>query len=81
MRNRYSLVYPWTVARIRARSRLFEPESRYWRGFPLAAISASRSVFSTVWYSSLRSTRARRNGKKRTDYVRYATTSGPAACL
>ena len=43
MRNRYSLMYPWTVARIRARSRLFEPGSRYWRGFPLVAMSVHES--------------------------------------
>lgn len=34
MRNRYSLVYAWTVARIAARSRSRGPESLCWRGFP-----------------------------------------------
>jgi hypothetical protein len=29
MRNRYSLVYAWTVARIRARSDFAKPESQY----------------------------------------------------
>jgi hypothetical protein len=48
MRNRYSLMYTWTVARIQARSGLAKPESLYSRGFPLAAISAKRSVFSTT---------------------------------
>ena len=34
MRNRYSLVYAWTVARIAVRSRSRGPESLCWRGFP-----------------------------------------------
>jgi hypothetical protein len=49
MRNRYSLVYISTVARIRAESGLGKPQSRYWRGFPLTATSPNRFIFSTTW--------------------------------
>jgi len=89
MRNRYSLVYAWTVARIRASSRLAKPESLYWRGFAApSSTSVERGdseldpvdrVHARALADEQRTLpRARLDASKPTNYVRYATFCGRA---